>query len=104
MLATLSLALSLVTLAIAAGLAILLRRAHRARGELAQRLHDKAIALDRRCDALQRQLDNLAMGQRIDHLLDLVRASERLDATAARRLERFALELREEARQAAENG
>ncbi len=107
MLATLSLALSLVTLAVAAGLAVFLRRARRARGELAQSLHDKAIALDRRCDALQRQLDRLVMGQRIDHLLDLVRVSERmerLDAAAARRLERFALDLRQEARQAAENG
>ncbi len=107
MLATLSLALSLVTLAIAAGLAVLLHRARRARGELAQRLHDHALALDRRCDVLQSQLDQVALHHRVDHLLDLVSVSERhgcIATAAARRLERVALDLREEARQAAEAG
>ncbi len=105
MLATLSLALSLVTLALAAGLLVLLRRARQARGELAQSLHDKALALDRRCDVLQRQLDALTLHQGFDRLQRLVSVSERqgrLDAGAARRLERYVLDLHDEARHAAE--
>ncbi len=103
MLATLSLGLSLVALAIAAGLFVLLRRARLARAELAKRQHDKALALDRRCDAIQRQLDALERRHRIDHLTDLVSVSERqgrLDAGVARRLERYVLELRDESRHA----
>ncbi len=102
MLAIASLVLSLVTLVIAAGLLILLRRGRRARAELAKSQHDKALALDRRCDALQHQLDALTRRQRVDHLLDLVSLSERrgrLDADRARHLELYAIELRDQARQ-----
>ena len=102
MLPIVSLVLSLVTLTVAAGLLVLARRASRARRELAQSIHDRALALDRRCDALQRGLDGLARRQRVDHLLDLVSLCERggrLDGERARRLERYAFELREEARQ-----
>ncbi len=90
---------------IAAGSLILARRAGRARAEMAQRQHDVALALDRRCDALQRQLDALSLRQRIDHLQDLLGISEqlgRLDGDAARRLERYVLDLRDEQRIAAE--
>ncbi len=107
MLATLSLALSLVTLALAAGLFVLLRRASQARGELAQRLHDKALGLDRRCDVLQRQLDAVTRRQGIGRLQELVGVCERqgrLDAAVARRLERYVLDLEDEARQGAEAG
>ncbi len=102
MFAIVSLVLSLVTLAIVAGLLTLLIRARRARAELARSQHDTALALDRRCDALQHQLDALSRRHRIDHLLDLVSVSEkqgRLDGNSARRLECFALDLREEAQQ-----
>ncbi len=102
----LSLGLSLAALAIVAGSLILLRRAGRERAELAQRLHDTALALDRRCDALQHQLDALALRQRIDHLQDLLGVSERLgrlDGDAARRLERYVLDLRDEQRTAADS-
>ncbi len=101
MLEILSLGLSLGALALAAGLFVLLRRARRARAELAVSQHDAALALDRRCDALQHQLDDLARRQRISHLTELVRVSEaqgRLTAGTARRLERYVLELRDEAR------
>ena len=57
MLATFSLLLSLSTLALAVGLAVILRRAGRSRRKPAQRLHDQALALDQRCDVLQRELD-----------------------------------------------
>ncbi len=103
MLAILSLGLSLAALVIAAGLFVLLSRARRGRAELARSQHDKALALDRRCDALQYQLDALSLSHRIDHLLDLVGLSERqgrLDGKVARRLEQVAYDLREEARQA----
>ncbi|MCP3963837.1 MAG: hypothetical protein GY719_38865 [bacterium] len=101
MLPTLSLFLALTALAAAAALLVLSRRAAGARRELAERMHDQAMALDQRCDVLQQQLDVAARDQRIDHLLTLVDVSERqgrLDGAAARRLELYALELREEAR------
>ncbi len=101
MIATLALALSIAALAAAGALLVLARRASRGRRELAQSLHDRALALDQRCDALQRQLDAVARRQRADHLLDLVGVAERqgrLDAGRARRLERYALALRDEAR------
>ena len=107
MIAPLALLLSLAALAISAGLLILARRASRARRELAERLHDQALALDQRCDVLQRQLDAQAMQQSIDHLWRLVGSCERsgqLEGDAARRLERYTLELGEEARLAAEAG
>ena len=98
---TLSLVLALAALALSLGLLLPFRRAARARRELAERLHDQALALDQRCDTLQCQLDATALDQRIDHLLALVSFSQRhgrLEAEAARRLELYALELREEAR------
>ncbi len=104
MLEILSLGLSLAALALAAGLFVLSRRASRARAELASGQHDAAQALDRRCDLLQHQLDALKRRQRISHLSELVAVSERqgrLTAVAARRLERYVLELRDEARAAA---
>ena len=104
MLATLSFALSLIALAAAAGLFVLARRAGTGRRQLAREQHDAALALDRRCDALQRQLDGLRRRQGIDHLRQLVAVSERqgrLDAGVARRLERYVLELDAEARDAA---
>ncbi len=107
MIASLALLLSLAALAASAVLLILARRAGRARHQLTQRLHDKAFALDQRCDLLQRQLDAQEMRQRIDHLGQLVGACERrgqLDGEAARRLERYALELHEETRLAGETG
>lgn len=104
MLAYLSLVLSLLTLALAAGLLVLLRRASRARRELAESQHDRALALDERCDGLREQLQTLTLRHRADHLLDLVHLCERqgrLDGERARRLERYAYDLREEARRSA---
>ena len=107
MLETLALGLSLAALAAAGGLIVLSRRASRARAEQAAAQHDSALALDRRCDALQRQLDALRRRQRIGHLQELVSTSERhgrLPAAAARRLERYVLELHDEARRSGEAG
>ncbi len=104
MLATLALVLALAALVIAAGLFVLLMRARRARAELAQGQHDGALASDRRCDALQQQLDRLTLERHIDHLSVLVGLSERqgcLEAGAARRLERYVLDLNSEARRTA---
>ena len=101
MLPLLSFGLSLAALAIAAALLVLLRRASRARAELASSQHDTAMALDRRCDALQQQLDAVTRRQRIGHLQELVSVSEhlgRLDSSIARRLERYVLDLHDEAR------
>lgn len=107
MLATLALTFSLAALAATAGLFVLLRRAGRARAELAERQHRAALALDRRCDAIQAQLDALTLSRRIDHLTDLVSISERqgrLPAAAARRLERYVLDLQDQAQRRAEVG
>jgi len=96
LLATLAL---LAVVALSAAVLFLHRRASRARGELARAIHDWALAHDRRCDALQAQLDRLALGQRIDHLFDLVSSGEaagRLDREAAGRLRRYVVELRAE--------
>lgn len=96
----------LATLAIAVAAAGLggaaiffLRRASRGRRELAARLHDAALALDRRCDALQEQIRTLDRRQRVDHVCDLVARGEtegRLAPEVARRLTRYASELRAE--------
>ena len=96
-----ALLLALLSLAMALGLLVLARRASRARRELAESIHDRALALDKRCDALRHELDALTRRHRADHLLDLVGLCERrgrLDGERARRLERYAYELREEAR------
>ncbi len=103
----LSLGLSIAALAAAAGLFVLLRRASRARAELARSQHDSTLALDRRCDRIQAQLDALTRRHRIDHLLGLVSVSERqgrLPAGVARRLERYVRKLHDEARRGAEAG
>ena len=103
--ALLSFVLSLITLAVAAGLLMLLYRARNARAELTKAQHDTALALDRRCDVLQHQLDDLALRQRIDQVLDLVTISESqgcLDHDATRRLERYVLDLRDEQQRTAE--
>lgn len=96
----------LLAFAVSGGL-IQAHRASQAHAELAQALHDKAMALDQRCDVLQRQLDAHDLWQRIDHLSHLVSACERqgqLDAEAARRLSGTTFELREEALRAADAG
>lgn len=75
------------------------RRASRARRELAQTIHDRTLALDRRFDVTQAEIERLDQQQRIDHLLDLVTAGERdacLNGEVARRLRRYALRLRAE--------
>ena len=99
MLAALSLVLSVLALALGVFVAFRQRRAGRERAVLGRDLHDRALALDRRCDVLQRQLDAVELRQRIDHLQELVAAGERtgrLDAESARRLRSFALDLRGE--------
>ena len=107
MIAIAAFVVAFAALAMTAGLLILARRASAARRDLSHRLHDMAMALDRRCDVLQHQLDAIARRQRVDHLLDLVSFSQRfgsLDAERARRLAGYVLELREEARQATGTG
>lgn len=94
---TLILALALLALAAATG--TFLHRASRARREISQRLHDRALDLDRRCDVLQEQIRALDELRRVDHLFVLVAENEaegRLAPEAARRLRRYARELRAE--------
>ncbi|HEX9734897.1 MAG TPA: hypothetical protein VGG06_23230 [Thermoanaerobaculia bacterium] len=94
---TLTLALALLALAATTG--TFLRRASRARREISARLHDHALALDRRCDALQEQIRRLDELRRVDHLFVLVALNEadgRLPPEAARALRHYALELRAE--------
>ncbi len=74
--------------------------ADRARDALAAELHGRALAFDRRCDALQAAADDLATRQRIDHLAGLVRLGEhrgKLPHDVAQGLERYALGLHDEA-------
>ena len=88
--------LVLLLAALAGGTWVLLRRA---RHQLAVDLHDKALALDRRCDAVQDQIRALGEAQRIAHLFDLVtwgEAEGRFDSEVARGLRRYALQLRGE--------
>lgn len=96
-------ALSIVTALALAGLAVFtllfLKRASRARQELAQSIHDQAHALNQRCDDLQGHLYLLEERQKIDHLLDLVaygESSGQLTTATAGRLRGFALDLRSE--------
>jgi HAMP domain-containing protein len=94
------LALWLATTAgLAAALWVSHRRGSRARRELAQTIHDRTLALDRRFDVTQTEIERLDQQQRIDHLLDLVTAGERdgcLTGEVSRRLRRYALRLRAE--------
>ncbi len=94
------LALWLVTTAgLAAAVLTSHRRASRARRELAETIHERTLALDRRFDVTQGEIERLDQQQRIDHLLDLVTAGERdgcLTVEVSRRLRRYALRLRAE--------
>lgn len=96
--------LTAALLAFAALVLFFLRRARRARRSLAVNIHDRALALDRRCDVLGEAIESLTLRQRIDHLFDLIACGEsegRLDPAVARRLRRCALELRAESLAAA---
>ena len=93
----------LAVLATLAGLAMVgwlaFSRARDGRRELARRLHDGQLALDRRCDALQAQLDAIVHRQRVDHMLHLVGHGEAdgvLAPAVARRLRRYIFDLRRE--------
>ncbi|RMH22766.1 MAG: hypothetical protein D6696_02540 [Acidobacteria bacterium] len=87
---------------LAAGTALaLVCRVRRGQGELQRTIHDRALALDRRCDALERGLDRLAVEQRLDHLAALVGHARRrglLTDAAAGELEGYVLGLRRESR------
>lgn len=112
-----TLALTFVVSWLAGGavLLYLARRARRMRQALQEAIHDRALASDRRCDALQQaldaqradlealraRLDTLALIGRIDHLLTLVETAERhtlLAPPLAATLHVYALGLRAEAR------
>lgn len=98
------LVLAVALLAFAALVLIFLRRASRARRSLAVNIHDRALALDRRCDVLREAIEAVTLRQRIDHLFALITCGEsegRLDPAVARRLRRYALELRAESLSAA---
>lgn len=66
---------ALVSVALCAALLWSHRRSSRRHRELAQALHDRALAADQRADALQTQLDTLALGQRFHHARHLVALS-----------------------------
>lgn len=98
-----TLILALALLALAATTAFYLHRASRARREIDVRLHDRALALDRRCDALEVELRRLAERQRVDHLFVLLAQNEaegRLAPAAASKLRRYALALAAESHSA----
>ncbi len=98
------LVLAAALLAFAALVLVFLNRARRARRSLAVNIHDRALALDRRCDVLGEAIESLTQCQRIDHVFDLIACGEsegRLDPAVARRLRRYALELRAESLAAA---
>ncbi len=102
MIASAALGLSLVVLAISVLLVLQVKRARASRHEISQRLHDQAMALDQRCDALQNQLTAAALHRRIDHIADLVTLCERqnrFDADVADRLLTYTLGLHDEAQQ-----
>jgi hypothetical protein len=76
-----------------------LKRASRARRELSQRLHDSALALDRRCDVLQDQVLTVDRRLSIDHLARLVdwgRSEGRYSDRTAQALRRYVRDLRAE--------
>lgn len=88
--------LVLAVAALAAVTGFYLRRASRARRELSQRLHDAALALDRRCDALQGEIREIDRRQRIEHLARLVdwgEAEGLLSARTAPGLRRYVADL-----------
>lgn len=69
--------------------------------QAAQTLHDEALRLDRRCDAVQQGLDQLRRQQSIDHLDQLVERaarSGRMSTDAAARLHHQIGVLRDDAR------
>lgn len=91
--------LSLGVLALAGATFLYLKRAGRARRELSQRLHDSALALDRRCDVLQGQILEIERRQRIAHLDRLVdwgRLEGRFSERTARALRRYVRDLQAE--------
>lgn len=79
-------------------------RARRARRELAEESHDRALALDRRCDSLQKQIDKLTAERNradaavlIDYLTALVTRARRkniVSTAAADRLDDVVLSMR----------
>lgn len=91
---------ALAALVVAGGVGVgawwLARRAAAGRRELARAIHDQALRLDRRCDVLQRSIDELAVARRIDRLhLSVARLRGRgvLGAAASTRLDDAVAEL-----------
>lgn len=113
---TLVFAFAATWLAVGAALLVVVQRTRRMRQRLQEALHDRGLELDRRCDALQRvledqgrelqalrhRLDAVALIGRVDHLLGLVETAERRSLLAphvATHLHTFGLELRAQARE-----
>ena len=74
------------------------KRASRARRELAESIHDHALALDLRCDHLQEQCDDIEHRLRVAVLFDLIAHADECGALAAgspQRLRAYALDLLE---------
>ena len=91
--------LALAILGSAGATILFLRRASRSRRELSQRLHDTALGLDRRCDAIEEMIRALDRRQRIAYLSGLVEQGareQRLSAPVASRLRRYVLDLHAE--------
>jgi len=99
------LVLAAALLAFAVLVLVFLHRASRARRSLAVNIHDRALALDRRCDVLGAAIASIAQRQRLDHVFYLIACGEsegRLAPAVAHRLRRYALDLLAETLAAAE--
>lgn len=112
---TFALAFVATWLAFGIALGYVIQRTRRMRRALQEAIHDRGLALDLRCDALQHRLDaqqselvtlrtrldTLTLIARIDHLLGLVESAERralLAPELAATLTGYGLDLRAEAR------
>ncbi len=73
------------------------QRGRRAQRELAEEAHERALAFDQRCDALQAQIDRLALDRGIGHVAALasrVRQTSLVSPEAADRLDDAVFALR----------
>lgn len=92
-----------ITMVTALGLAIAVWLVHLrgrdGRRRLAQESHDRSLALDQRCDAIEARLEALRRLQSVDHLEHLISRGElegRWQASTGEALRRYLRELRAE--------
>lgn len=87
--------LSLLVIGVAGATALVWQRGRQARQAIRLDLHDRQLALDRRCDALGTRLDRLELGLRLGRLnkqVALARDRGLLSHAAANRLDTLVLD------------